>query len=574
MVGLKQGSTLKSGKYKIVKILGQGSFGITYLAQTRISMDGQLGKMDVNVNVTIKEFFMSDLNSRSSDGTNVERTSSTLVKNYLNKFRREAENLAKLHHPNIVKVLEVFDENNTTYYVMEYVDGETIDEYIKSKRYLSESESLNITQDVCAALSYMHEHKMLHLDLKPKNIMRNSEGHIFLIDFGLAKQYTEDGEPESSTSLGLGTPGYAPIEQAHYKQDGTFPVTLDVYAVGASLYKMLTGKTPPESSCILNDGLPHEAFTRAGVNENVLAIVEKAMSPIKKDRYQTITDLSKAISMLLSSNNEQTEIKEDVEETTFELGSRKKGETIYHSIITEENDEEQKEYAFEDEELSFFEKYWKYGLVGAVVLLCIYFCSNWNSSSSISPNNSHYVDSVATDNFIEDTANQVLPPNETITKTVTKVMKDGITHKQEKVNQQNESKYVEPQNNLTDNKSANSVPSYESKASTVVTTKVYDVVEQMPSFPGGQAALFDFLSKNIHYPVVAEENGIQGRVIVTFVVECDGSITDVRVVKSVDPSLDKEAVRVTKSMPRWNPGKHNGSAVRVKFTVPVTFRLQ
>ena len=153
-------------------------------------------------------------------------------------------------------------------------------------------------------------------------------------------------------------------------------------------------------------------------------------------------------------------------------------------------------------------------------------------------------------------------------------MKDGITHKQEKVNQQNESKYVEPQNNLTDNKSANSVPSYESKASTVVTTKVYDVVEQMPSFPGGQAALFDFLSKNIHYPVVAEENGIQGRVIVTFVVECDGSITDVRVVKSVDPSLDKEAVRVTKSMPRWNPGKHNGSAVRVKFTVPVTFRLQ
>ena len=104
--------------------------------------------------------------------------------------------------------------------------------------------------------------------------------------------------------------------------------------------------------------------------------------------------------------------------------------------------------------------------------------------------------------------------------------------------------------------------------------KVFDVVEQMPSFPGGNGALFEWLSKNIKYPVVAEENGVQGRVIVTFVVERNGSITDVQVVKSVDPSLDKEAVRVVKAMPHWIPGKQNGSAVRVKFTVPVTFRLQ
>ena len=105
-------------------------------------------------------------------------------------------------------------------------------------------------------------------------------------------------------------------------------------------------------------------------------------------------------------------------------------------------------------------------------------------------------------------------------------------------------------------------------------TKVFDVVEEMPQFPGGQAALLEYLAKNIKYPVVAEENGVQGRVIVTFVVERDGSITDVRVVKSVDPSLDKEAARVVKSMPKWQPGKQNGSAVRVKYTVPVTFRLQ
>ena len=105
-------------------------------------------------------------------------------------------------------------------------------------------------------------------------------------------------------------------------------------------------------------------------------------------------------------------------------------------------------------------------------------------------------------------------------------------------------------------------------------TKVFDVVEQMHSFPGGQAALMSWLGSNIKYPVVAEENGVQGRVVCTFVVERDGSITDVKVVRGVDPSLDKEAIRVLKAMPHWIPGKQNGSAVRVKYTVPVTFKLQ
>jgi protein TonB len=104
--------------------------------------------------------------------------------------------------------------------------------------------------------------------------------------------------------------------------------------------------------------------------------------------------------------------------------------------------------------------------------------------------------------------------------------------------------------------------------------KVFDVVEQMPSFPGGNSALMQYLSSNVRYPVVAQENGVQGRVVVSFVVEKDGSITDVNVVRGVDPSLDKEAARVVRSMPNWIPGKQNGSAVRVKYNVPVSFKLQ
>ena len=105
-------------------------------------------------------------------------------------------------------------------------------------------------------------------------------------------------------------------------------------------------------------------------------------------------------------------------------------------------------------------------------------------------------------------------------------------------------------------------------------SKVFDVVEQMPSFPGGPSALMAYLSSHVKYPAVAEENGIQGRVTVQFVVEKDGSVTDVKTMKSVDPSLDREAERVVRSMPKWIPGKQNGSAVRVKYFVPVVFRLQ
>lgn len=105
-------------------------------------------------------------------------------------------------------------------------------------------------------------------------------------------------------------------------------------------------------------------------------------------------------------------------------------------------------------------------------------------------------------------------------------------------------------------------------------TKIFTVVEQMPMFPGGVGALMGYLRDNIHYPTVAAENGVQGRVVVGFVVERDGSITDVNILRGVDPSLDREAMRVVKSMPKWTPGKQNGSAVRVKYQVPVSFRLQ
>ncbi len=314
---LQPGTTLQGGKYRIERVLGQGSFGITYLATTEVEMTGQLGSMHVSVNVAIKEFFMSDLNSRGEDGSSVVGSNSALVVDYRRKFRREAENLGHLNHPNIVKVLEVFDENNTTYYAMEYIDGESLDDHIKQCGHLDDDEVRTVMHDLCSALSYMHQQGMLHLDLKPKNIMRSKrQNHIFIIDFGLSKQYTSDGEPESSTTIGLGTPGYAPIEQANYKQDGTMPATIDIYALGATLYKMLTGKTPPHASDVHNDGLPPRPDH---ASEDLWQVVQCCMQSRRLDRPQSMDEVMKLIDGTTShAADEKTEVEAKVEEIIAE----------------------------------------------------------------------------------------------------------------------------------------------------------------------------------------------------------------------------------------------------------------
>lgn len=284
---LEAGATLCRGKYRIGKVLGQGSFGITYLASARFEAQGNLGRMNVEAQVAVKEFFMSEVNGRKADGSSVDGSSGSVFANYRKKFRREAENLARLDHPDIVKVLDIFDENNTTYYVMEFIEGQNLDDYIRRRGGVPEAEALALVGQVGAALSYMHSRQMLHLDIKPKNIMRRPDGTVCLVDFGLSKQFTAGGEPESSTTIGLGTPGYAPIEQARYRQDGTFPATLDVYALGATLFKLLTGQRPPDATDILNEGFPEKELARR-VSPDTLRVLRKAMAPVRRDRYQNI----------------------------------------------------------------------------------------------------------------------------------------------------------------------------------------------------------------------------------------------------------------------------------------------
>ena len=293
---LQPGNTLQGSKYRIEKVLGQGSFGITYLASYATTIEGALGKMAVDIKVAIKEFFMSEVNQRNEQTHGVEGSSSTIFTNYRIKFRKEAQNLASLHHPHIVQVTDVFDENNTNYYVMQYIEGMSLDSFIASKGRVSAEDTILIAAQIGQALSYMHQRHMLHLDLKPGNIMLDKQGQVHLIDFGLSKQYDSNGEPESSTSIGMGTPGYAPIEQANRMGQGKqFQATIDVYAFGATVYKMLTGRRPDDASVILNDGFPFGFLQQLGVQQNMINAVQRAMAPQRNARFQTVTEFVQAL---------------------------------------------------------------------------------------------------------------------------------------------------------------------------------------------------------------------------------------------------------------------------------------
>lgn len=274
-------STLQGGKYKIVKILGQGGFGITYLAiQTGLER-----------RVAIKEFFMKECCERNADthhvtmGTEGNRDT---VKRFQDKFLKEARHIAKLNHPHIVRIIDVFDENNTSYYVMEYAPNGSLADKVKAQGALSEPVATRYILQVAEALDFIHQKTMNHLDVKPGNIVLNEADDTILIDFGLSKQYdTTTGDQTSTTPLGI-SEGFAPMEQYKKGGVGTFTPETDIYALGATFFFLLTGTKPPSASDVNEDGVPIDKLRAKGVSENAISIICQSMKGRKKDRMKQV----------------------------------------------------------------------------------------------------------------------------------------------------------------------------------------------------------------------------------------------------------------------------------------------
>ncbi len=289
---LTTGAVLQNGKYRIERVLGQGGFGITYLATQDI----------LERKVAIKEFFMRDFCTREGDTSTVSLGSTAnreTMERYMAKFLKEARIISELSHPNIIRIYDIFRENNTAYYVMEYIEGQSLSEYVKSRGPLSEKEAIGHIRAVGEALEYIHAKHINHLDVKPGNIMLSrADHHIYLLDFGLSKQYDADGNQTSSTPVGI-SHGYAPIEQ--YSPGGVkgFSPQTDIYALGATLYYLLTGIIPPPAGELQDSEL---AFPNT-VSSSMRKAITEAMKPRKSQRPQDIN----AFLRLLEVENEETE---------------------------------------------------------------------------------------------------------------------------------------------------------------------------------------------------------------------------------------------------------------------------
>ena len=310
---LHPNTLLQGGRYKIIKTLGQGGFGITYLA-----LQSGLERL-----VAVKEFFMKDCCERDESTSHVTLGTSGAreqVSRFREKFLKEARNIAKLNHPNIVRIIDVFEENGTAYYVMEYAEGGSLADKVRAEGHLSETVATRYIAQVAEALDYIHQRKMNHLDVKPGNIMLTENDDAVLIDFGLAKQYdAATGGQTSTTPVGI-SEGYAPMEQ--YKQGGVgeFTPETDIYALGATFFKLLTGVTPPSASDVMEDGVPTDELEKNRTSGKAVALITHAMEARKKDRIHSAAEFlnglkGKGTSAKPTAQDEDTTVVEAVEDT-------------------------------------------------------------------------------------------------------------------------------------------------------------------------------------------------------------------------------------------------------------------
>lgn len=295
---LKKGTGLQDGKYVIKSMLGQGGFGITYLAGNTI-----LGK-----GVALKEFFFKEFCERVGETSTVRVTTATrkdFVAKFRKKFIKEARMISSLNHPNIVRIYDVFEENDTSYFTMEYINGESLNDYINSKGRLSPEEAQRIIREVASALKYIHSKKINHLDIKPGNILiEKGTGRIVLIDFGISKQYDEDtGEGTTTTPVGM-SHGYSPIEQ--YREGGVskFSPQSDIYALGATLFKMVTGEKPASALDLSQQSIVVPDY----VPDNIARAIRCSMKNRKSDRPANIDAFLAILDGSAADGDDDTEI--------------------------------------------------------------------------------------------------------------------------------------------------------------------------------------------------------------------------------------------------------------------------
>ena len=761
-MNLPNNTLLQGGKYRIIRFIANGGFGCTYEAELVL----------LHKRIAIKEFFVKDFCNRNESNSHVTVATQSkvkLVERLKKKFIEEASTLFSMQHPNIVRVTDVFEENDTAYYVMDYIDGESLQDIVKKKGKLDESLAINYIKQVADALKYVHSLNRLHLDIKPSNIMIDKNNQAILIDFGASKQYDEiDGE-NTSTLMGK-TPGYAPLEQIGNEVAKFLPAT-DIYALGATLYKLVTGITPVSATQLASgESLAPIPDTASLSTQNAIYAameINKNKRPQSINAFLSLFDINKteAVTMEDQKDEEIPMNVEHSEETTLEYKEEDQTKDKDWSYLQPAQKASHTDQTTDSQAKSSLKKIWfGIGLIGILLaLICFIITAHQTPEQIYTEAREHYEEKnykKAFDLYLEAAANGYVPAQSQLgymynmgegvpqdkTKAIewytkaaeqgdaiaqnnlaymyyigqgvsqnktkafelfTKAAEQGYNKAKEFLNKINtEERIVDlglsikwsnsnlgalkgniygegfsfkdiDSNNFVKNNfgenwrlptkeefeellnkcywewenngykiigpngnniflhatgyyyngkldfrnktcgywtstscsygglytcSINSDGYYEfnsykgsefryfirpvysaqeenTRMKLIKDNNTYkevntEIIDELPQFPGGESELKKFLANNIKYPTIAQENGTEGRVEVEFIIDKNGSIVDPVVVNSIDPYLDQEAIRVIKSMPKWKPGKVQNKAVRVKYTIPVIFKLE
>lgn len=404
MQQLQINTTLQGGKYRIERVLGQGGFGNTY--------EGYNTFFDERV--AIKEFFMQGLNDRDKESGSVSVSIESNKEQFLEqreKFKKEAQRIRKLSNPHIIKVHDLFEENGTTYYVMDFIDGESLAERLKrTVAPLSEEEVMNILPQLLDALKTVHDAGIWHLDLKPANIMIDKDGNVKLIDFGASKQLNaQKGGATTSTAISY-TNGYAPREQMEQNYDKFGPWT-DLYALGATLYTLLTNKRPPLPTDIDDDiskdkhlALPLPKGTSNELKDYILWLMQTNRNRRPQCIDDFIAQINKATTTSSNFDNkdeitaEETILASEPDEETI-IGENAESKAIPSHETTPPQDSNMSSRSDNNGEHNNKRKlYLWFGIMTIILLLILYqvFSPNYSTQAAAQDNDSivEEVDSV------------------------------------------------------------------------------------------------------------------------------------------------------------------------------------
>lgn len=303
---------LQKGKYRLKHIVGQGGFGITYYGVWFTEVKGSLGALTTEVPVCIKEYFFKDYCFRDKETNEVKVHSETgkqLFSKFKEKLLKEARILSDVNHPHIVNVLEVFEENNTAYIVMEYIAGCSLKYMLDTQGILPENKILKYTRQIGEALEFIHSNNILHLDIKPSNILIDKNDNAKLIDFGVSKRYDIQAQETSTTMLTL-SKGFASIEQ--YDDEGTlhFSPCPDIYSLGATIYYLATAKTPTESILRATRPLIKPSELNPHISAKTEAAILKAMEIVPEKRFQSAREMLDALDLPIEESFAENKLQE------------------------------------------------------------------------------------------------------------------------------------------------------------------------------------------------------------------------------------------------------------------------